>query len=139
MANRLYIAGAAPRSGKSAVSLGFMELFSAYGERGGFFRPVVATPNDSVIALMVERYRLPGALSDYYGCLADEAHRLSVAGNHDDLTKAILEKNFVHGFSVLRFNESVQIDERSMELKRQLLSDHRFPGPHEPCQDNIHR
>lgn len=92
MANRLYIAGAAPRSGKSAVSLGFMELFSAYGERVGFFRPVVAAPNDSVIALMAERYGLPGALSDYYGCLADEAHRLSAAGSNDDLTKAILEK-----------------------------------------------
>lgn len=92
MANSLYIAGAAPRSGKSAVSLGFMELFSAYGERVGFFRPIVATPHDTVIALMTERYRLSEAPSSYYGCLAEEAHQLTAAGSQDELTKAILEK-----------------------------------------------
>ncbi|MBS4096283.1 MAG: phosphate acetyltransferase [Sulfuricella sp.] len=92
MANRLYVAGAAPRSGKSAVSLGFMELFSAYGERVGFFRPIVATANDSVIALMAERYRLPGPLSAYYGCLAKEAHALSAAGGNDEVIKIVLEK-----------------------------------------------
>jgi len=92
MANSLYIAGAAPRSGKSAVSLGFMELFSAYGDRVGFFRPIVATPHDSVIALMAERYRLTETPSSYYGCLAEEAHQLTAAGNKDELTKAVLEK-----------------------------------------------
>ncbi len=92
MANRLYIAGAAPRSGKSAVSLGFMEVFSAYGERVGFFRPIVAKPHDSVIALMAERYRLPGELSDYYGCLVEDAHELAAAGRNDDLIKLVLEK-----------------------------------------------
>ncbi|MFA7243272.1 MAG: phosphate acetyltransferase [Sulfuricellaceae bacterium] len=92
MANSLYIAGAAPRSGKSAVSLGFMELFSAYGDRVGFFRPIVATPHDGVIALMTQRYRLAQAPADYFGCLAEEAHALTAAGNQDELTKAILEK-----------------------------------------------
>jgi phosphate acetyltransferase len=92
MANSLYIAGAAPRSGKSAVSLGFMELFSAYGDRVGFFRPIVATSNDGVIALMAERYRLSETPSSYYGCLAEEAHELTASGNKDELTKTILEK-----------------------------------------------
>lgn len=91
MANRLYIAGAAPRSGKAAVSLGLMELFAAYGERVGFFRPIVSAPNDSVVALMTERYRLPGPPERYYGCLAGEAHQLAASG-HDELTKLILEK-----------------------------------------------
>lgn len=91
MANRLYIAGAAPRSGKAAVTLGLMELFAAYGDRVGFFRPIVATPSDSVVALMTERYRLPGPPERYYGCLAGEAHQLAASG-HDELTKRILEK-----------------------------------------------
>jgi phosphate acetyltransferase len=86
----LYIAGAAPRSGKAAVSLGFMERLAASGRRVGFFRPIVADVADPSIGLMRERYGLAGPVSDYYGLLATEAHQLASAGRHDELIKALI-------------------------------------------------
>ena len=41
MARNLYITAMEPRSGKSVVALGLMELLSARVERLGFFRPIV--------------------------------------------------------------------------------------------------
>jgi len=86
----LYIAGAAPRSGKAAVSLGFMERLAASGQRVGFFRPIVADTSDPSIGLMRERYGLGGPVSDYYGLLAAEAHQLASAGRHDALIKVLI-------------------------------------------------
>lgn len=88
----LYIAGAAPRSGKSAISLGFMELMAACGCHVAFFRPIVASEADPAIALMRERYGLDGPLTDYYGLLAEEAHHLASPGRGDELIKVLIGK-----------------------------------------------
>jgi phosphate acetyltransferase len=88
----LYIAGAAPRSGKSAISLGFMELMAAFGSRAGYFRPIITTAEDPGIALMRERYGLDGPVTDYYGLLADEAHHLASSGRNDELVKTLIGK-----------------------------------------------
>jgi len=88
----LYIAGAAPRSGKSAIALGFMELLAAHGDAAGFFRPIVAHADDPVTALMRERYALPGDAGDHQGCLAGEAHRMMAEGRRDELVKTLLDK-----------------------------------------------
>jgi phosphate acetyltransferase len=88
----LYIAGAAPSSGKSAISLGFMELMAARGGRVGFFRPVVASTTDPTLALMRSRYDLDGDEAAYYGLLAGEAHALASAGREDELVKRQIDK-----------------------------------------------
>ncbi|PID72911.1 MAG: hypothetical protein CR992_00935 [Desulfobacterales bacterium] len=41
MANKLYVAGTEPRTGKSAIILGLMELLSRNIERVAFFRPLI--------------------------------------------------------------------------------------------------
>ena len=92
MSTRLYVVGAAPGSGKSAFALGYMELLTARLGRVGYFRPIVATASDPMLALVMERYGLPGPASDYVGCLADEAHVLVGAGKRDELIKTIIGK-----------------------------------------------
>ena len=62
MSSCLYVASAAPKSGKSIVVLGLMSLFCGSTRRVGFFRPIVQSDgdHDETIALMVERYDLEG-------------------------------------------------------------------------------
>jgi len=92
MSKSLYVAGGAPRSGKSIVSLGFMELFAASAERVGFFRPVVVDADDSVIALMASRYNLDMAPDTLYGCTVAEARDLVAEGREGELIKRILAR-----------------------------------------------
>ena len=47
MARSLYITTLAPRSGKSVISLGMMELLSRRIRKVGFFRPIVRTHDES--------------------------------------------------------------------------------------------
>ena len=58
MSKGIYITGTGPRSGKSVVVLGVMELLAQHGRKIGFFRPVVDKDaiSDHLVALVMSRY-----------------------------------------------------------------------------------
>jgi phosphate acetyltransferase len=60
MAKSLYIAAMEPKSGKSVVALGLMELLSRRVRKVGFFRPVIASSDrrDKELHLILTRYNL---------------------------------------------------------------------------------
>ena len=80
MANSLYIASIEPRSGKSVVALGIMEMLSKRVSRMGYFRPIIPTNRDpdNNIELIRQRSavgidRPPGVNQDITGRVADDA------------------------------------------------------------------
>jgi phosphate acetyltransferase len=94
MSSCLYVASAAPKSGKSIVVLGLMSLFCGSTRRVGFFRPIVQSDgdHDETIALMVERYDLEGPREEMYGVSANQASDLVAAGKTDVLFNQIIGK-----------------------------------------------
>ncbi len=90
----LYIAGAGPGSGKSAVVLGFMEMLAAAGRKVGFFRPIVraSVEEDDLTNLIRSRYELPVTTEMLYGCTAETALHLVGGGKSEELAKIILSK-----------------------------------------------
>ncbi|EIJ36488.1 phosphate acetyltransferase [Thiothrix nivea] len=94
MFHSVYIAGAEPRSGKSIIVLGMMEMLRAMTPKVGFFRPVIRENNghDPLIHLISKRYALEVAGSELYGCTEDVARRMVAEGRHDELLKLILAK-----------------------------------------------
>ena len=61
MANSLYIVAVAPRSGKSVVALGIMEMLSRRIGKIGYFRPVIPSSQspDETVDAGVARTKLP--------------------------------------------------------------------------------
>lgn len=94
MFHSIYIAGAEPRSGKSLIVLGMMEMLRAITPNVGFFRPVITENNgrDPLIHLVSKRYNLGATGTDLYGCTQDVAHKMVAAGQHEELLKLILAK-----------------------------------------------
>jgi len=90
----IYIAGAEPRSGKSIIVLGMMEMLRAITPKVGFFRPVIRENNghDPLLHLISKRYDLQVSGSELYGCTQDVARRMVAEGNHEELLKLILAK-----------------------------------------------
>ncbi|MBF0256506.1 MAG: phosphate acetyltransferase [Gammaproteobacteria bacterium] len=89
--SHLYITGTARRTGKSALSLGFMDRLSASNGNVAYFRPIIMDENDSVMRLMRSRYGShEGAI--HYGLLASEARPLLAAGEKDEVIKRILSR-----------------------------------------------
>jgi len=94
MTQGLYIAGTGPKSGKSVVVLGMMELLSAQGRKVGFFRPIIRTNEgpDTVIDLTANRFNLEHQHDAMYGCAYETARELIASGKIDELHTRILEK-----------------------------------------------
>jgi len=94
MAQSLYIAGIEPRSGKSVIALGLMELLSKRIGRVGYFRPVI--PSDEVrdnnIELIRSRYGLAPAYNDMYAYTHDNARRLTIEGRMASVLKTIMDR-----------------------------------------------
>lgn len=91
MLKSLYIATNAPRSGKSLISLGIMEILSRQVERLGFFRPIIRqtkTP-DNDIELMRQRYQLQGPYESFYGMGIDEATSLITSDKSQEVLTRI--------------------------------------------------
>ncbi len=88
----LYITGTARRTGKSALSLGFMERLAAIGGGASYFRPIVADADDRMLQLMLKRYGSNLEHSAHYGLLASKAHHLFADGNKKEVIKTILER-----------------------------------------------
>lgn len=95
MLKSLYIAANAPRSGKSLIALGFMELLSRRVERLGFFRPVIRQTGggpDNDIELMRKRYQLQGPYESFYGITSDEATQLITEGKSQELLTRVFAR-----------------------------------------------
>jgi len=94
MARSLYIAAIEPRSGKSVVALGIMELLSRRIRKIGYFRPVIPSGNkaDNNIQLIKTRYCLSPAHEDMSAYTHDEAQKLAAEGQADIILKHILKK-----------------------------------------------
>ena len=92
MAKSIYITAMGPYSGKSVVSLGFVEMLSARLQRIGFFRPVIrsASEPDPQIELMRHRYQLQFDYPELHGPTAEEVTGLIAHGEHGEIEKRVL-------------------------------------------------
>ena len=93
-AKSIYIFGSEPRSGKSVVLLGIMELLSRHVQKLGFFRPLVREEEtkDNAIRLVADRYHLPFPNRVRYGMTYEKAGDLVGEEKYDELLKRILEE-----------------------------------------------
>jgi phosphate acetyltransferase len=94
MSQGIYITSAEPRSGKSVVVLGIMEMLAGQGGKTGFFRPVVRDGKkpDNITDLIIRRYGLKVPYEMLYGCTYDVARDMLIKDRDDDLLKLIMEK-----------------------------------------------
>ena len=94
MAKNLYIAAMEPRSGKSVIALGLMELLSRHVRKVGFFRPVIGSSDlpDKELHLIRARYHLDHSYEDLYAHTHEEARRMTGEGRYDALLKSIVGK-----------------------------------------------
>jgi phosphate acetyltransferase len=89
----LYITAMEPQSGKSIVSLGFMETLSARADRVGFFRPIVPSRQvpDAQVELIRHRYQLDATYEEMQALSVDEAGALIAAGRSEELVRRVFE------------------------------------------------
>jgi phosphate acetyltransferase len=96
MSNSIYLATTDPRSGKSLVSLGVMELLLRRTTRVGVFRPVISVRSpvarDKNIELLLSYFDLDLEYDDTYAFLQEEAADLIGHGRYDDVLDRIIEK-----------------------------------------------
>ena len=96
MANNLYITATEARSGKSAVSLGVMEMLIRKINKVGFFRPIINVSRngdrDNDIDLMATHFNLKSPYEVMYGYTMDEANHLITMGRNEVLLEGILNK-----------------------------------------------
>lgn len=97
MANNLYVAATEPRSGKSAVSLGLMELLTRNIKKVTFFKPLVKANHqrgerDNTINLIKNQYNLCTKYEEMYAFTAAEASHLISLGKQAELMDGIMAK-----------------------------------------------
>jgi phosphate acetyltransferase len=94
MSNAAYVVAWEPRSGKSLVVLGLMELLSRRVERLAYFRPLVdGDPDaDPHLKLVRERYRLTTPVERMVGVSQDRAEQLVADGQEATLIKEVLAR-----------------------------------------------
>lgn len=97
MANNLYVAATEPRSGKSAISLGLMELLTRNIKKVAFFKPLVQTNHrlgerDNTINLIKSQYNLCPNYEEMYAYTVTEASQLISLGKQADLMEGIMAK-----------------------------------------------
>jgi phosphate acetyltransferase len=93
MSRNLYIAAIEPRSGKSVVAIGIMELLIRRLHKIGFFRPVIPDVEcDNNIRLILSRYHLKMAYNDAYAYKNEDAQTMVAEGRSETLLKNILDK-----------------------------------------------
>ena len=97
MSKNLYITAVEPRSGKSLIALGVMELLKRNVEKVGFFRPIINANSqnkevDNEINLISRYYNLGREYDKMYGFTFQEARALITSGQHQALLEGILNK-----------------------------------------------
>lgn len=94
MSSAAYVIAWEPRSGKSLVVLGLMELLSRRVERLAYFRPLVSgdPESDPHLNLVRERYRLTRPIDQMVGVGLDRAEQLIADGKESLLFKEVLDR-----------------------------------------------
>ncbi|MFO7867450.1 MAG: phosphate acetyltransferase [Candidatus Aminicenantes bacterium] len=95
MADNLYVTSTEPRSGKSAISLGLMEMLFRNVDRVSFFRPFIHTNHnrkDNDINLISNYFKIDIPYREMYGYTSDEANRLISIGRYEELLEGIVDR-----------------------------------------------
>jgi phosphate acetyltransferase len=97
MSNSLFITATEARSGKSAISLGVMEMLLRRIERVGFFRPIISVDpgsdgEDNDINLISSRFELGVPYKTMYGYSRKEVRNLISLGKEEEILEGILKK-----------------------------------------------
>lgn len=94
MLHNLYISGVEPRSGKSLVALGMMEILTVKTHRVGFFRPIITQDRapDPLTHLIAQRYNIDLSPASLYGVTLEQAARMIAHHQYEELLKVIVEK-----------------------------------------------
>jgi phosphate acetyltransferase len=100
MAKKLYVAGTEPRSGKSAVILGLMELLTRNIKKVAFFKPLIEADysrvgklrRDNTINLIKRHYHLCADYDEMYAYTVTEASQLIALGKNAELHEGIMAK-----------------------------------------------
>ncbi len=100
MANKLYVAGTEPHSGKSAVILGLMELLTRNIKKVAFFKPLIEEDfsrvgklkRDNTINLIMQHFNLPLDYHEMYAYSVAQASQLIALGRHAELHEGIMAK-----------------------------------------------
>lgn len=97
MANKLYVAGTEPRSGKSAIILGLMELLTRNIKKVAFFKPLIEVDRgrderDNTINLIKHHYHLCTEYEEMYAYTVTEASQLIALGKNAELHDGIMAK-----------------------------------------------
>ncbi len=94
MANTLFVTGVEPRSGKSAIILGIMQLLLRDIQRVAFFRPIINAPasggKDHDINLVQSQFNLDMRYSESYSLTMQQAREMINQGQHEALLEKIL-------------------------------------------------
>ncbi|MBF0113370.1 MAG: AAA family ATPase, partial [Desulfamplus sp.] len=87
MANNIYITATGPRSGKTVITIGVMELLLRKMNRVGFFRPIVQESDDvdKDITLISTYFDLKFPINLMYGITAEEATELASHGRQGEV------------------------------------------------------
>lgn len=94
MSQGIYITSAEPRSGKSVVVLGVMEMLAGHRGKVALFRPVVLDEGkpDNITNLIIRRYGLKMPYAMLYGCSYDVARDMLIRDREEDFLKLVMEK-----------------------------------------------
>jgi len=97
MSNNLFIIPTEPRSGKSAVSLGMMELLLRSVDSVAFFRPIInpdqdTKQKDNNVDLISSYYKLGLPYEKMYAFTTEQADNLCTDGRQEELFEGILNK-----------------------------------------------
>lgn len=96
MAKNLFVVNIEPRSGKSAICLGLMQMLMRDIRRVGFFRPVISVQGngtrDHDTNLILTHFHLDETYEDAYAYSLEQARDLINQGEHTVLMENILAK-----------------------------------------------
>ena len=96
MSKNLYVSATEPRSGKSAVVLGVMQMLLRELHSVAIFRPIINDPGegrqDHDIALLIEQFKLSVPYRDTYAYTLNQARELINSGQHALMLENILNK-----------------------------------------------
>lgn len=96
MANSLYITATEPNSGKSAITLGLMQMLKRHVHRVAFFHPIIYSTDtarqDHDVELILRQFDLKIPYEDTYACVYEEARALITQGKSSVLIEKIIHK-----------------------------------------------
>jgi phosphate acetyltransferase len=96
MSNSIYISTIEPKTGKSLIALGIIELILRKTTKVGFFRPIIQDPIDGKpdkhIDLILSYFKLPQTYEDSFGLYYSEVNHLMGQEKLDEILDKIISK-----------------------------------------------